>query len=117
MISPLKPRQRGLTLIGMLFVGVVVAAVGVLTAQVLPSVIEYQTILKVVNKAKEGNTVPEVLAIFDRATSIDNISSITAKDLEVTKVDEKVVVSFAYEREFHLVGPAFLTLKYSGKSK
>jgi Tfp pilus assembly protein PilE len=117
MISPLKPRQRGLTLIGMLFVGVVVAAVGVLTAQVLPSVIEYQTILKAVNRAKDGNTVPEVRMIFDRATSIDSISSITSRDLDVTRVNDKVVVSFAYQREFHLVGPAFLTLKYSGQSK
>jgi hypothetical protein len=28
-----------------------------------------------------------------------------------------VVVSFAYQREIHLVGPAFLTLKYTGQSK
>ena len=116
MISSFKSSQRGLTLISLLFVGALVAIAGVITAQVVPSVIEYQTILKAVNKAKEGNTVPEVRMIFDRATSIDSISSITAKDLEVTKVDDKVVVSFAYQREFHLVGPAFLTLKYSGKS-
>ena len=116
MISSFKSSQRGLTLFSLLFVGVLVAVAGVITAQVVPSVIEYQTILKAVNKAKEGNTVPEVRMIFDRATSIDSISSITAKDLEVTKVDDKVVVSFAYQREFHLVGPAFLTLKYSGKS-
>jgi hypothetical protein len=34
----------------------------------------------------------------------------------VTKEDDKVVVRFAYQREFHLVGPAYLTLKYSGQS-
>jgi Tfp pilus assembly protein PilE len=116
MTSTFKSRQRGLTLISLLFVGALVAVIGVLTAQVVPSVIEYQTILKAVNKAKEGNTVLEVRNIFDRATSIDSISSITAKDLEVTKEDDKVVVRFAYQREFHLVGPAYLTLKYSGQS-
>ncbi|WP_296490053.1 DUF4845 domain-containing protein [Rhodoferax sp.] len=116
MTSPFKSRQLGMTLVSLLFVGGLVAVVGVMTAQVVPSVMEYQTILKAVNKAKEGNTVPEVRMIFDRATSIDSITSITAKDLDVTKEDDKVVVRFAYEREFHLVGPAFLTLKYSGQS-
>lgn len=116
MTSSFKSSQRGLTLISLLFVGGMVAVAGVITAQVVPTVIEYQTILKAANKAKEGNTVAEVRMIFDRAASIDNISSITAKDLEVTKENDKVVVSFAYQREFRLVGPAFLTLKYSGQS-
>ncbi|MDD2917475.1 DUF4845 domain-containing protein [Rhodoferax sp.] len=111
-----KSGQRGFTLFGLLFVGGLVAVTGVLAAQVVPTVIEYQTILKAVNKAKDGNTVPEVRMIFDRAASIDAISSITAKDLDVTKENDKVVVSFAYQREFKLVGPAFLTLKYSGQS-
>jgi hypothetical protein len=116
MTSSSKFGQRGITMIGILFVGVVLAGAGVLTAQVVPTVMEFQTILKAVNKAKEGNTVPEVRMIFDKTASIDNISSITGKDLEITKENDKVVVSFAYEREIHLTGPAFLTLKYSGKS-
>lgn len=116
MTSSSKSGQRGITMIGILFVGVVLAGAGVLTAQVVPTVMEFQTILKAVNKAKEGNTVPEVRMIFDKTASIDNISSISGKDLEITKENDKVVVSFAYEREIHLTGPAFLTLKYSGKS-
>ena len=43
--------------------------------------------------------------------------SVTAKDIEVTKQGDKIVVSFAYQREIHLVGPAFLTIKYAGQSK
>lgn len=116
MTSSSKSGQRGITMIGILFVGVVLAGAGVLTAQVVPTVMEFQTILKAVNKAKQGNTVPEVRMIFDKTASIDNISSISGKDLEITKENDKVVVSFAYEREIHLTGPAFLTLKYSGKS-
>lgn len=116
MISSCKSGQRGITMIGVLFVGVLLAGAGVLTAQVVPTVMEYQTILKAVNKAKEGNTVPEVRMIFDKAASIDNISSVSGRDLEITKENDKVVVRFFYEREIHLMGPAFLTLKYSGKS-
>jgi hypothetical protein len=70
-----------------------------------------------VNKSQEGSSVVEVRNIFEKATAIDNITSIQAKDLEVTKEGDKVVVRFAYEREIHLVGPAWLTLKYAGRSK
>ncbi len=116
MISSFKSGQRGFTLFGLLFWGVVLAGGGVLAAQVVPTVVEFQTIKKAVNKAKEGTTVPEVRMIFDKAASIDNITSIKGRDLDVTKENDKVVVSFAYQREIHLTGPAFLTLKYSGKS-
>jgi hypothetical protein len=49
--------------------------------------------------------------------AIDDFKAITGKDLEITKEGDRVVVSFAYEREIHLVGPGWLTLKYAGNSK
>ncbi len=113
----LKSRQRGISFIGLLFVGGVIAVTGVVLAQVVPTLIEYQAVNKAVNKAKEGGTVPEVRSIFDKAASIDEIKSISGKDLEVTKEGDKVVVHFAYQREIHLAGPAWLTLKYTGRSK
>jgi Tfp pilus assembly major pilin PilA len=112
-----KSAQRGISFIGVLFVAGVLAVTGVVAAQVFPTALEYQAIMKAVQKASEGSTVPEVRSIFDKASSIDAISSITGKDLDVTKEGDKVVVSFAYQREIHLAGPAFLTLKYTGRSK
>ena len=112
-----KSRQRGLSFIGLLFVGGVLAITGVVVAQIVPTAIEYQAVLKAVNKARDGNTVAEVRSIFDKATAVDNISSISGKDLDVTKEGDKIVVSFAYQREIHLAGPAYLTLKYAGRSK
>ncbi len=113
----MKHQQRGISFIGLLFVGGVVACAGILAAQVLPTLIEYQAIAKAANKAKDGNTVAEVKSIFDKAAAIDDISSISGKDLEVTKEGDKTVVAFAYTREIHMVGPAFLLLKYNGRSK
>jgi hypothetical protein len=113
----LKSKQRGISFIGLIFVGGVLACVGVVAAQVFPTVIEYQAITKAVNKAREGNSVAEVRATFDKAADIDNIKSIQGKDLEVSKEGDKIVVAFAYSREIHLTGPAYLVLKYSGRSK
>lgn len=112
-----RSRQRGLSFLGLLVVGGLLAVTGVIVAQIVPTAIEYQAINKAANKAREGNSVPEVRSIFDKAAAVDNISSISGKDLEVTKVGDKIVVSFAYEREIHLAGPGYLTLKYAGRSK
>jgi hypothetical protein len=113
----LRSKQRGISFMGLLFVGGVLAVTGVVAAQVFPTFLEYQAIQKAVDKAAQGNTVAEVRNLFDKITSVDNIKSIKGKDLEVTKEGDKVVVSFSYQNEIHLTGPAWLTLKYTGRSK
>lgn len=113
----MKTRQVGISFIGMLFVIGVLAFVGVIGAQAIPTVLEFQAITKAASKAKEGSTVAEVRSIFDKAAQIDEIKSITGKDLEVTKDGDKTVVAFAYRKEIALGGPAYLLLKYTGRSK
>jgi hypothetical protein len=61
--------------------------------------------------------VAEVRSSFDKAAQIDDITSITGKDLDVTKQGDKIVVSFAYNKEIPIGGPAYLLLKYAGRSK
>ena len=117
MTHQFKSRQRGLSFLGLLVVGGLLAMAGVVVAQIVPTAIEYQAVVKAANKAREGNTVAEVRSIFDKTAAIDNISSIAGKDLDVTKEGDKIVVGFAYQREIHLAGPGYLTLKYVGRSK
>ena len=112
-----KSRQLGISFVGLLFVVGVLACLAVLGAQAFPTVLEYQAILKAAQKASEGNTVAEVRQIFDRAGAVDDIKSITGRDLDVSKNGDKIVVKFAYQREIHMFGPAFLLLKYAGQSK
>ena len=111
-----KSRQRGLSFLGLLVIGGVLAVIGVIAAQVVPTAIEYQAVVKAANKASGGNSVAEVRSLFDKSAAIDDIKSITGKEIEVSKEGDKIVVSFAYQREIHLVGPGYLTLKYSGRS-
>jgi hypothetical protein len=111
-----KSRQRGISLITLIFILAVLGAVGAVGMRAFPSVIEYQAALKAINRAKDEGTVAAVRTAFDRSAQVENITSIKGKDLEVTKEGDKVIVSFAYEKEFHLFGPAWLTLKYEGTS-
>lgn len=109
--------QRGASVLGVLFVVVVLGCVGIVAAQVIPTLIEYQAIDKAANQAKEGTTVPEVRAIFDRVQAVEDFTAVSGKDLDVQRSGTRMVVAYAYEREIHLVGPAFLVLRYKGQSR
>ena len=111
-----KSKQRGMSFFGLVFVGAVLVFGAIVLAKVTPTVIEYQAIKKATEKAKSGSTVAEVRSIFERATAIDDITSIKASDLQITKNGDKVVVSFAYNKEIELGGPAYLVIKYAGST-
>ena len=102
----MKSRQRGISFIGLLIVGGLLAITGVVAAEVFPTVLEFEAVKKAVTKASAGNSVPEIRTLFDKAANIDNITSISGKDLEITKEGDKVVVSFAYSVRFIWPGPA-----------
>jgi hypothetical protein len=111
-------RQRGVTLFGLLFWAVIVGFLALIGMRVLPTLNEFFTIKRTINKiATEGSTVPEIRAAFERQKDIEySIVSITGKDLVVTKENDKVVVSFAYDKEVELVKPVFLLIKFEGRS-
>ena len=116
----MRPQQRGVTLLGLVFWAVVVAFTALVVMKVLPTVNEFYTIQRAVNKvAKEGGTtVPEIRNAFERQKQIEySISSISASDLEITKVNDKIVLRFAYNKEIELFDPVFLLIKYHGESK
>lgn len=113
-------RQRGVTLIGLLFWAVIVVFIALITMRVIPTLNEYFTIQKAVNKvAREGGTtVPEIRVAFDKIQQIEySISSISGSDLEISKENDKVVVKFAYDKEIELFEPVYLLIKYRGQSK
>lgn len=111
-------RQRGVSFLSLVLVAMIIGVAGVLAARIIPSALEYQAVVKAAEKAAaEALTVEEARAIFDRAAAVNDITSIKGRDLDVTRgAGEKPLVRFAYQREFRLAGPAFLTLKYSGQA-
>src|SRR5262245_35372929 len=100
--------QRGVTLIGLLFWAVLVGFVGLILVRALPTLNEYSTIQRAVKKIAQGgpSTVPEIRAAFDKQKNIEYaISSISGKDLEITKENDQVVIRFAYDKELELMAP------------
>ena len=112
----MRHRQRGVSVLGMLAVGAVVALLVVLLARLVPTLIEYQAVQKAGNRAATGTTVAEIRALFNKTASIDDISALSGNDLQISKENNQVVVAFEYEREIHLFGPAYLVMRYAGRS-
>ena len=119
-VSRSARNERGITLIGLLLWAIVVAFVALIIVRVLPTVNEYSTILRAVQKiAKEApGTVAEARGAFEKQKEIEySISSIGGKDLQISKENDKVVIRFAYDKEVELFEPVFLLIKYRGEGR
>jgi len=120
-LSTSRRRQRGLSLIGLLFWGAVIACAAVVGMKVFPTVLEFYTVQRVVDRIAAANpaTVPQVREQFDHATLTEySIASIKSSDLIVTKDgNDKVVIEFSWDKEIDLFGPVYLLIKYRGKSR
>jgi hypothetical protein len=112
--------QRGITLFGLLFWAIAVGFIAYVLVRTLPTVNEYATIQRTVERIAETqpSTVGEARAAFDRQKEIEySIESISGRDLVVTKENDRVVIAFAYEKEVPIAGPVYILLKYEGRSK
>lgn len=119
--TPSRARApRGFSLIGLMFWAIIIGFIGYVAVRVLPTVNEYLTIQRAVNRvaAESPATVAEVRKAFEKQKDIEYaISSISGKDLEITKENERLVIRFAYDKEIPLVEPVYLLVKYQGRSK
>jgi hypothetical protein len=117
-MEPRAGGQRGFTMFGLLFWAIVVGFVALIGMRVLPALNEYFTIKRAINKiTSEGTTVPEIRNAFERQKDIEYaITSVSGKDLSITKENDKIVVSFAYDKEIELMKPVFLLIKFEGRS-
>lgn len=117
-----RPRsaQRGLTLFGLMFWALAIGFVGYLLVRVLPTINEYLTIQKAIDKiaTDQPPTVAEARASFDRQKDLEySITAVSGKDLEVTKENDRVVLAFSYDKEIPVMGPVYILIKYEGRSK
>ena len=115
-----RSRQRGVTLFGLLFWALLIGFFAYLAIRVFPTVNEYMTIERTIEKiaASAPTTVAEARAAFDRQKEIEySISTISGKDLDITKDNDKVVIGFAYDKQVPIFGPVYLLIKYEGSAR
>lgn len=113
-------KQRGLALSGLLLWGIIITLVAVLGMKVGPEYLEYYRIYQSVNKVAAGasnQTVAEIKAAFDRSADVNYIGQFKGSDLDISKENNSVVISFAYERRIPLFYNVSLVIDFEGSSK
>jgi hypothetical protein len=107
-----------MSLIGLIIVGLIVVFLLVLGSKVVPAVVEYIAIERAVQKIKnEGSTVREIQAAFERHAQIDDITSISYKDLDITKEGDRVVISYAYQKKIPIIENVSLVIDFAGTTR
>ena len=108
-------RQSGLTLIGFLFVALVVVVIALVGFRMLPSYIEYFSVKKALAGALEDAVDGQpatVGRVFERRLAADYVESVRWQDLEVTKENNQIVGNVSWETRLPLVYNVSLVIDF-----
>jgi hypothetical protein len=115
-----RMRQRGLSMIGFLFVAVVVVACVLIGFRVLPAYIEYYSVTQALERAlmdaKDLNSAAEIRAAFQKRADAGYIDSVTGKDIEIVKNKNEITASATWSRKLPLVANASIWLDFEASA-
>jgi hypothetical protein len=113
-------RQSGVSLGGLLVVLVILVVVGLLALKVIPPYMEFRTAknaIEAVAREQQGASVNDVRRAFDKRAQIDDINSVKAQDLEVTKDGQEITIGFAYRKDVPLFRNVGLYFDFAASSR
>lgn len=114
-------RQEGLSLLGLIVVGIIVVFLAALGIKVTPAVVEYYTVKKIVSAIVESGdargTVSEIRRAYDRRAAIDDTPSIKGADLDISKSGGEVVIAFSYEKKVPIFGNVSVCFDFASSTQ
>lgn len=113
--------QRGISLNTLMLGGAALALLSLLAMKAIPPWIEYGNLVKAVkgtaaDTSLKMSTVTQVRAAFSRRADMDDIKSVAAEDLDITKEGGDLVISFKYEKKVPLFSNVSLVFDFEGSS-
>jgi hypothetical protein len=114
-------KQQGATLIGMLFVGILVVFAAIVVMKLVPAYLEYMSIQKVLGAMDKDPALKdaknsEVRDSYSRRAGIDNITAVKPDDLDISRDSGRLVVSAKYRVEKPLFGNVGLYIDFNASS-
>jgi type II secretory pathway pseudopilin PulG len=108
-------REDGFSLSGLIVVLVVLGFLAVMAMKIFPAWAEYRAIKNAIVAAKAaGGGTREIQQAFSRNADINDITSISAKDLVITRDKGEPELSFAYEKRIPVGGKVSLLIDFAG---
>jgi hypothetical protein len=114
MLKTYFPRQRGVSILGIMLICAAIVLVAVLAMKVTPAYMEYGTIKKSLQATKDSGakTVVDIQKAFQRNADINSISVISGKDLDITKEGNDIVVGFHYDKKIPLFANVSILIEF-----
>jgi len=107
--------QRGLSMIGFLFVASVVLVTALIAFRMIPSYIEQYTIQKALEGALADSndlSTATIRRAMDRRLAADYADVVSGKDVEVTREGNKITASVGWEKRLPLVSNVSILLDF-----
>ncbi len=112
----MRTRERGLSMLGFLFVAAVVVTCVMIGFRVLPAYIEYysvqQALAQALVDAKDLNSAAEVRNAFQKRADAGYIESVSGRDVDVVKMKNEVTASISWTRKLPMVANVSLLLEF-----
>lgn len=113
--------QSGVSLIGVMIGGAVLAALLLVGLKLIPVLSEYMGVKRsmaavVAGANPQTATVSELRSAFTKRALVDDVTTVTASDLDITKEDGRIVMSIEYSRKVKLFGNVSLLIDFSAST-
>ena len=116
----MRTQERGLSMVGFLFVAVVVVVCVMVGFRVMPAYIEYYSVHKALEEAlantKDLNSAAEIRSAFQNRADAGYIESVSGKDLDIVKTKNEVTASATWTRKLPLVANVSLFLDFDASA-
>ncbi|MCX7147815.1 MAG: DUF4845 domain-containing protein [Rhodocyclales bacterium] len=113
--------QRGLSLNTLMVGGAILGLVSLLLMKALPPWMEYGNAVKAIkgtaaDSSLKDASMKQVRDAYARRADMDDVKSVPAADLDITKDGGELVLSFKYEKKIPLFGNASLVFDFEASS-
>jgi hypothetical protein len=111
--------ERGITILGFLFVAVVVVAVALIGFRVLPAYVEYVSVQKAlqaaIDETPSGN-VGDIRRSFDRKIGAGYVDSVRPSDVQVSRQNNVITASVSWQRILPLIANVSILLDFDAEA-
>jgi hypothetical protein len=107
--------ERGLTMIGFVFVAAIVVVVALVGFRVLPAYVEYFQVQKALQGSlddSESGNLADVRRNFDRRVGATYVDSVRPTDVMVSRKGNQIIATVVWQRILPMVGNASILLDF-----
>ena len=117
----MRNKQTGMTMIGILFIGMLVVFAALVAMRMAPAYMEYGSVVKVL-KAMSNDpdlktmSIKEIRSSYERRSSIDNITEVKAEDLDISKDGGEVVIEATWSAKKPVIGNVSVVMDFTAST-